>query len=133
MARTTTAAEVPLHSTAAESTVPGTDFTPPPEGVPAGFASAGPVTGAAAAASVGVPDDDGAAAPPAGAEPEVPVTAEQALGGRLQAVGSRPPTTDPSWDGTADTAAQRHGACDWNRARIWTQHASDGDEELPMK
>lgn len=129
MARTATAAEVPLHPTAAESTVPGTDFTPPPEGVPAGFASAG----AAAAASVGVAAADGAVAPPAGAELEVPVTAEQALGGRLQALGSTCPTTDPSWEGTAATAAQRQGACDWNMAFIWPQHASDGDEELPMK
>jgi hypothetical protein len=30
-------------------------------------------------------------------------------------------------------AAQRHGACDWNMDCIWLQHASDGDEELPMK
>lgn len=63
----TASAEILLHS-AAESTNPGTDFTPPPEGV----APAGPVTGAAA--SVGVPAD-GAVEPPAGAEPEVPVTA----------------------------------------------------------
>ena len=74
MARTT-AAEIPLPSaaTAAESTIPGTDFTPPPEGV-AGFAPAGSAAGAAAAASVGVPDD-GAVEPPAGAELDVPVTA----------------------------------------------------------
>jgi hypothetical protein len=67
----TTAAEIPLQSaaTAAESTISGFFFTPSPEGV-AGFV---PATGAAAA-SVGVPDD-GAVEPPAGAEPDVPVTA----------------------------------------------------------
>jgi hypothetical protein len=69
MARTT-AAEIPLQSaaTAAESTIPESDFTPPPEG----FVPAGPATGAAA--SVAVPDD-GAVEPPAGAEVDVPVAA----------------------------------------------------------
>lgn len=132
--KTATAAEAPPPWTpaAAEYGIPGTDLDPPPA-VIAGSMPAGSMAGAAAVAPVdGVADE-----PPAGAEPDVdPVASAQALGGRLQAVGSSdctPPSTGASGDGADATAAQRQGACDWNMARICSQHASDGVDELPMK
>jgi hypothetical protein len=57
------------------------------------------------------------------------------LAGRSHELGSSWPSADPSpsWAGPDAIAAQRHGAWDWNIARIWAQHSAGGDEELPMK
>lgn len=65
------------------------------------------------------------------------VVPEQALAGRSHELGSSWPSADPrppSWAAGPDAiAAQRHGACDWNMARIWAQHSAGGDEELLVK
>lgn len=163
--KTATAAEAPPPWTpaAAEYGIPGTDLDPPPA-VIAGSVPAGSMAGAAAVAPVdGVADEPPAGAEPdvdpvasANTTPATAITPcvrefspqvsigtartnglpAQALGGRLQAVGSSdctPPSTGASGDGADATAAQRQGACDWNMARICSQHASDGVDELPMK
>jgi hypothetical protein len=71
----------------------------------------------------------------AGASPVV--VPEQALAGMSHDLGSSCPSADPSpprcASGLDDIAVQRHGACDWNMARIPAQQSAGGDEELLMK
>jgi len=94
-------------------------------------APVGPVPGAAAAV-VPDPDDAGVVVGPAGAPLTVP-DPEQALAGRSHELGSSWPIADPSCEAPDAMAAHRHGAWDWNMARIWAQHSAGGVEELPMK
>jgi hypothetical protein len=122
---------MPLEPAAvAEASKPGTDLIPaPPAGaVGSSLTAFGSVAAAGGSAAEVVPD-----AGPAGAALVVP--AEHASAGRSHEVGSSWPSADPScWAGPADAkAAHKHGACDWNMARIWAQHSVGGDDELPMR
>ncbi|CAN6309942.1 unnamed protein product [Urochloa humidicola] len=140
MKRPAAAADTPRDPAAAApvSIMPGTDFTPapPPPGAVVPAPVGAPVSGAASAAPdpvAGVVVVGPSGAPP----PVAAVVPEQALAGRSHEVGSSWPSAEPSppsWAAGPDAmAAQRHGACDSNMARIWAQHSAGGDEELLVK
>ena len=86
---------------------------------------------AAGAAAAGVVPDTGVTGSVVGVALVPP---EHASAGRSHEAGSIWPSADPScWTGPDAMAAHRHGACDWNMARIWAQHSVGGDDELPMR